>query len=223
MSLPMRLLEGDGLSLRAESGGWLHAQRPEPALAGQTPKELLVRSAQLPGNLRYGSVNGAEVVLLGDVRGTGAGKPVEETSRAGLDERMEAALDASGFVWKRREGAWIVPANERLPREIQITVGLDVLRIETVLMGWEEIGDMEALALGRLLCRAQLGLRFARCEMKERQARIVSLVETVWLERDLPDSLAGVAAGSRLLAREVGVLLTPEMGQTYLAFLSRAG
>jgi hypothetical protein len=223
MNLPMCLLEGDGLSLRAESGGWLPAQRPEPALAGQTPMELLARTAQLPGNLRYGSVNGAEVVLLSELRGMGTGVPAEEPLQGELDERMEAALEASGFAWKRRAGAWVVPANERLPREIQITAGADVLRIEAVLIGWEGIGDLEALALCRLLCRAQFGLRFARCELEECQVRIASLVEMARLERDLPDGLAGVAAGSRLLVREVGVLLTPEMAQTYLAFLSRAG
>jgi hypothetical protein len=142
---------------------------------------------------------------------------------ASLEERIDAALEAAGRIWKRREGAWIIPASERLPREIRITALGDHLRVEAILVSWDEIGADEMRALGRLLDRAQSDLRFARCQMDERQARIAAVVESSFLERDLPDALSSVMAGIRLLAREVGVLLMPEMARTYLAFLGGAG
>lgn len=221
MTLLADLLAKDGLSHQAESGGWLHVQRPAPEMTGLAPITLLKHSAQLPGNFRYGSSDGVEVVLLGELRGQ-RGAADGETMQLEIGERIEAALETSGFAWKRREQTWVVPANERLPREIKIAQVSESIRIETVLIGWDEIGEFESLALGRLLCRAQFGLRFARCELDECQTSIAALVEPVFIERDLPDCLAGVAAGSRLLAREVGVLLAPEMARTYLAFLSRA-
>ncbi|MGH7169126.1 MAG: hypothetical protein ACRELG_02470 [Gemmataceae bacterium] len=221
MSLLAGLLERDGLDYQAESGGWLHVQRPAPEMAGLEPMALLSRSAQLPSNFRYGSSDGAEIVLLGEMRGQRGGAD-GETVQEEMDERIEAALEASGFAWKRREQVWVVPANERLPREIQIAQVAESVRVEAVLIGWDEIGEVETMALGRLLCRAQFGLRFARCEVEERQTRVAALVESAFVERDLPDSVAGVAAGSRLLAREVGVLLAPEMARMYLAFLNRA-
>lgn len=140
---------------------------------------------------------------------------------ATLEERIDAALEAAGRVWKRREGAWIVPAGERLPREIRITTQGVRVRIEAILMSWDEIGADETLALSRLLCRAQFDLRFARCELDERQARIAALVEASVVERDLPDALSSVMAEIRLLAREVGLLLAPETARTYLDFLCR--
>ena len=156
--------------------------------------------------------------LLGEVHGKQSALVAEDI---GLEERIEAALEASGRSWKRREGSWVVPANERLPREIRIIPQTDGVRIEVVLIGWDEIGEVESLALGRMLCRAQFDLRFARCEMENHQVRIVAFVEPSFVERDLPDALAGVVMGCRLLAREVGVLLAPEMARTYLAFLDR--
>jgi hypothetical protein len=221
MSLLAELLERDGLSYHAESGGWLHVQCPAPEMTGLEPMALLHRSAQLPGNFRYGSSDGAESFLLGEMRGR-RGDEDGEAMQVDMDERIEAALEASGFAWKRREQAWVVPANERLPREIQIVQVAESVRVEAVLLGWDEIGEMEALALGRLLCRAQFGLRFARCEVEEQQTRVAALAEPAFVERDLPDSVAGVAAGSCLLAREVGVVQATEMARMYLAFLNRA-
>jgi hypothetical protein len=138
---------------------------------------------------------------------------------AGLEERIDAALETTDRAWKRREGAWIIPASERLPREIRIAAQGDHVRIEAILMSWDEIGTDETRALDCLLHRAQFDLRFARCELDERQARIAAVVEASLVERDLPEALSSVVMGSRLLAREVGVLLAPQMARTYLAFL----
>jgi hypothetical protein len=93
------------------------------------------------------------------------------------------------------------------------------VRVQAVLVEWEEIGPEERAALARLLCRAQLGLRFARCELSPTQARVTALVETGHIDGALADSVGGVAAGCRLLAREVGALLTPEVARAFREFL----
>src|SRR6516162_1686353 len=62
------------------------------------------------------SGGGSVMNLLGEVHGKQSALVAEDI---GLEERIEAALEASGRSWKRREGSWVVPANERLPREIR--------------------------------------------------------------------------------------------------------
>jgi hypothetical protein len=135
---------------------------------------------------------------------------------------VEAALDASGFGWKRREEGWVVPAGERLARAIEVRPGPAGVRVEAVLATWDELGATEAAAVGRLLCRAQLGLRLARCELDARQARVVALLAAGHVETALPHSLGGVAAGVRWLTREVGVLLAPPVARAFLDFLGDA-
>ena len=133
-------------------------------------------------------------------------------------EEVEAVLDESGFAWKRREGGWAIPAAGRLPRPIEITRVPTGIHVEAVLVQWDEIGAVEAEAVGLLLCRAQLGLRFARCEMDAGQARVVALVAAGQVEGELVQALGGVAAGARLLSREVGALLVPDMARAFLDF-----
>lgn len=133
-------------------------------------------------------------------------------------EEVEAALDDSGFAWKRREGGWAIPTAGRLPRPIEITRVPAGIRVEAVLMQWDEIGATEEEAVGRLLCQAQLGLRFARCELDTGQARAVALVAADRVEGGLVRALGGVAAGARLLSREVGALLVPDVARVFLDF-----
>jgi hypothetical protein len=136
---------------------------------------------------------------------------------------VEAALDASGFGWKRREEGWVVPAGERLPRAIEVRPESAGVRVEAVLATWDEWGAVEAAAVGRLLCRAQLGVRLVRCEMDVRQARVVALLAAGQVEKALPHTLGGVAAGVRWLTREVGVLLVPQAARAFLDFLGDGG
>jgi hypothetical protein len=138
------------------------------------------------------------------------------------EEVVEAVLETSGLAWSRRERGWAVPAAENSPRELRITVEPGRVRIEAVLADWDEIGGVEAEAVARFLYLAQPGLRCARCELHDRQARISSMIEAEHLETDLLHGLRGVAAGCRLLARETAALLVPEMARALLEFQAAA-
>jgi hypothetical protein len=224
---------------RASEGAtkWLHFERPRPALATLAPTELLARTARLAGNFRYGTAGGAHVVFLGEVRGAAfaSGEDVaaglekrshpaaEGAAHVGLAEVIEGALDATGLGWKRRDVGWVVPASGRLPREVFVSPEGGGVRVQAVLVEWDEIGTDERAALERQLCRAQLGLRFARCELSATQARVTALVESGNVEGALADSVGGVAAGCRLLAREVGALLAVEVARAFLAFQGAFG
>ncbi len=136
---------------------------------------------------------------------------------------IEGALDLTGLGWKRREEAWVVPATGRLPREVLVAPEGGGVRVQAVLVEWDEIGPDERSALALLLCRAQLGLRFARCELSPTQARVTALVEARHIDGALADSVGGVAAGCRLLAREVGALLNPEAARAFREFFEGKG
>jgi hypothetical protein len=217
----------------AAGGGWTAVRRPEPGLEGKTDAELLALGAVLPGNLRYTTTPEGSVILVGEVRSTGDAGTFEdarnrlgewlEGSRAGATatsgaNALEAALDASGFTWARREQGWAIPANENLPRELQISEGPSGVRVEATLTEWDEIGEAGARALARFLLAAQGRLRFARCELDGKSARVVAQVEPAYLDADLTHALTGVAVGCRLLAREAAALLIPEAARAYLEF-----
>lgn len=223
--------ERDGLTVQTESVGWVHLSRPEPALAGEAPGTLLARSAQLPGNFRYGSADGTAVALLGEVPQVEGVESFElprwpwssAEGPAAAAEDVEAALDDSGFAWKRREAGWAVPAAGRLTRDVCVSGVPSGVRVEAVLVQWDEIGAAEAEAVARLLCRAHLGLRFARCELDAGQARVVALVASDHVAGGLAWAVGGVAAGAQMLAREVGALLVPEVARVFLEFCRYGG
>jgi hypothetical protein len=217
---------------QAEAGGWSTLRRPEPSLTVMSAADLLARTAGLPGNLRYITGKDGGIELLGEVPGEAGetpGDPAHETLGrllAGPDDRealpeeepLEAALEAAGLAWCRRETAWAVPASAGLPRELQITPEPGAVRVAAALVEWDEIGEGEAAALARFLVAAQAWLRFARCELEGGAARVVSRAAAARLETDLAHSVLGVAAGCRLLAREASALLVPEVARHYLEF-----
>jgi hypothetical protein len=131
---------------------------------------------------------------------------------------VESALEEVGLPWRRRAEGWVVPAGASLPREITLRPLPGGLRVEAILLAWDELGEAELAALAWFLCRAQHGLRFARCELADRQARVAALVRVEELGSALPHALMGVATGTRLLAREVGALLLPELARAYVEF-----
>jgi hypothetical protein len=209
----------------AEGGGWLSVRRPEPALRGQAPAELLRLTAKLPGNLRY-ATDPAGPFLIGEVRAGGSLSDATERKRLlgpspvaaepPPDEVIEAALDGSGFPWSRRASCWPVVVTERLPREVLMRPVAGGARAETVLAEWDDIAPVCAEALAEFLVGAQAGLRFARCELDERHARLVAFAAGDALDADLAHALLGVAAGCELLAREAAALLRPEVAENYL-------
>jgi hypothetical protein len=144
------------------------------------------------------------------------------TATVNLDEVIAEALDATGLGWKRRDEVWVVPAGGRLPREVQIAPHGDVVHVRAVLVEWDEIGADEREAIGRFLQRAQGGLRFAHCELEATQAVVTASVEAGQLDKRLADAVGAVAAGCRMLAREVGALLAPGPSRAYLEFLTES-
>jgi hypothetical protein len=135
-----------------------------------------------------------------------------------FEELVETALGDSGFAWKRRDDHWVVPATERLPREVQVTRTPTGVRVQATLAEWDEAGATEMAALSCVLTRAQAELRFARCELEAGVARAVALVEADHLEADLAHSVGAVAAAVCLLANEVGALLTLAVARRVLDF-----
>ncbi len=144
-------------------------------------------------------------------------------SAAALAETIAEALHATGLTWKRRDEGWVAPTGGRLPREVLVTLEEAGVRVQAVLVEWDEIGADERAALGLLLGRADAGLRFARCELTATQARVAALVEAKDVEASLADRVGGVAAGCRLLAREAGALLVPEAARAFLEFQGARG
>jgi hypothetical protein len=213
---------------------WLHVRRPVPQLTGLSPAELLARSAGLASNHRLALLGRGEVWLLGEVRTTEECALVQlkndnelAVAGSGLNEesaeRIEAALEACGLPWKRRDEGWVVSGGGQVVREIEVLPGAGGVLLRALLLGWDEAGHDEATALALFLCRTQAGLRWARCELGPGEARLAARVEYERVEWDLGDGLAGIAAGSRLLGRETGALLIPEMARTYVGFQARWG
>jgi hypothetical protein len=134
------------------------------------------------------------------------------------EEAIEAILDGSGLTWSRRETGWAIPAGGSLPRELHIVPGPTAIRVEAVLVEIDQIGSVQAEALTHYLTAAQAWLSSARYELDGGSVRVVALVQPAQLESDLEPHVRAVAAGCRLLAREVRALLVPEAAREYVAF-----
>jgi hypothetical protein len=217
---------GDAL-FTAEGADWLTLRRRAPGLRNLSAGELLGLAARSPGNVRY-STDANGPYLIEEVRcqdgltlGTAGEKffgllnqPEEEVATPG-DEVIEAALDGSGFPWSRRASCWSVAVTARQPREVLVTAVPGGARVTTTLAEWDQIAPVCRQALATFLVAAQAGLRFARCEIDERHARVVATAAAAALDTDLAHALLGVAAGCELLAREVAALLRPEVAEIY--------
>jgi len=196
-------------------------RQARPELAGMSMTELLAQTAMLPGTNRLALVAEGRAEEIGELLSgparlagpTAEGEP--ETDVVG------AILDELGFAYKRREAGWYVQASARCPQEISLTpTGNGGLRVEAVLASWEEIGDVEKLALARFLCRAQVGLRFARCELQDRQAVAAALLFAEEVESGLGDVLLAVQSAVGRVAREASALLAPDLAAAYVSFFS---
>lgn len=225
-------MERDGVTFAVEDD-WLCMFRREPSLAGKSAAELLALGERLPGNFRHATESDGGVFLLGEVRievGESALQEAQERLFRLLEQRpggyldltdedaLEAALDASGFVWTRRESGWALPATENLPLEFRIEKCPGGVRVFSVLVEWDQIGEAEIAALAQFLVAAQAGLRWARCELADHRVCITSFIRSDSLETDLRHGLLGTSRGSRLLLRSAAALLQPEVARAYLAF-----
>jgi hypothetical protein len=188
--------------------GWVSCREERLDLGERSPAELLDLTYRLPGTERFGSARAGEVFLVKEMPSAGVPSGVGGAE----PEVVEATLDTWGRPWRRRETGWVIPGGADLPREVEILPEAEGLRLSLVLADWDSLGETEERALARLLCRAQLGLRFGR------QALLAARVPGPLLEILLPHALAGLRAGAQLLGREAGALLVPEVAQVYLTF-----
>jgi hypothetical protein len=134
------------------------------------------------------------------------------------DDLVESALDATGLAWSRRDAVWAIAPTSSLTRELLVQPVPGGVRIEAVLIEWDEVGAPQMEALNRFLRLAERGLRFARCAIDGK--KVVVWGEAASGEADLetlvPLCVGGVTAACRHLVREVAALLVPELAQTYL-------
>ena len=82
------------------------------------------------------------------------------------EDSVEAALDASGQTWVRRDDSWAVPIFPGLPRELIIRRVPGGVSVTATLVEWEPEGlePVSGEALAEFVIQAQPGLRFARSE-----------------------------------------------------------
>src|SRR5262249_23520689 len=138
------------------------------------------------------------------------------------EDAIEAVLSQSGLAFVRREASWAAPAPAGLPGELVVRQHADGARGAAMLTPWGELSALRRDALAEFLMAAQGGLRCARCELGSQSARVTALVRTEDLDPDLLHGLRGVLAGTRLLAREASMLLSPQAAGIYHEVLTRS-
>lgn len=131
---------------------------------------------------------------------------------------LEAALEAAGRPWARRESAWVIPATENGWREVRIGLAPGGATVEVTLAEFDRLGEVEATALASFLAAAQNGLRFVRCWLTDNRACVGSHVAAADLERDLADTIEAASHAARALARSVEALIHPEVARAYRDF-----
>ena len=218
--------------VQREAGDWLVATRAMPQLSVEPAEEILRRTAALPGNARI--VRTAEgVVVLAEVYLDDSDPAVAmagdrltrwldgthvDTQRPS-EELVESLLAERGLAAERRDDAWTV----RLEEVADLIVrGVDGgLRIEAMLAEFvEDNGSSDARpALAEFLCRAQIGLRFARAELTAYSALVAGWCDAATLAADLDRALCGVGWGHRWMTAEAQALGNSAVAQNYLDFV----
>ncbi len=223
------LLHDVDTTISVEGGGWLSGRRRESTLDDATSAELLRRGEGLPASLRHVRAGAEAVVTLGELPLEDAtmdealggllllldgGETVADEVTA---EELETALEGTGVSASRRQAGWSVSPPPRCPRELLVTIVPGGVRVSATLTDWDEIDPVSVAALAQFLVSAQAGLRFARCTLDDRNARVMAFARAGHLDSDLPHALRAAATGCELLAREASALLRPELAEHYLA------
>ncbi len=212
-----------------ESSGWLAYRKPaDRKLAAAPAADLLAKSAQLAGVLRYARTADGNI-LIGECPVNADSQRSQDRLNAWVkdavpddqpdDDELESLLDecVPGCTWK--DDHWVVPPDgiAACDRIVRLVPG--GVSIEAVLDTWESQPPLHRNALAEFLCRAQAFLRLARLELRETEVRVFSQVETAFLSSGLEHSLDGVAEACRTLTKEVTALAVPELASAYLAFV----
>jgi len=199
--------------------GWCHVREPRHELAALTPQELLDRTAALPGTFRLALLARGHVEERGE-KEERVGTVIAD--RGLLAEVIATTLEEMNLGLKRRDVTWVIPVSARVPAEIVLSAIPDGLRVAMELVRGEP-AEVNLPALALFLCRAQAGLRFARCELTEGRVVLASQVSLAGLESGLGHAIAGVLAGGKALLREAQALLLGDLAGRYLDFFARQG
>src|SRR5205085_12373765 len=126
-------------------------------------------------------------------------------------DTVEMVLDGTGLPWARREMGWAVTAPGGVARELLVGRTEEGLRVDAVLVEWDETGPECREALEHFLARAEKSIRGIRCCIAGTLARIEADVPADQVESKLEEALLAVSAGCRFLAREARALLDMEL------------
>jgi len=224
-----------------EPGGWLAVRHGKAELAGAAAERLLAGGAALGGNLRYvrtaigtelrgeapvdcdsGNVEQARRRLQSWLQFQRPGAGGRQTLAAPDDEQVETALAEAGFAFARRDEAWIVPTSSGQACEIVVRTLPGGALVYAAFppaaeSGEEELETTSSAAVQEYLCRAQGGLRFARCELEGSALRIASRAEVEFLESDMRHAVCAVATACELLLPQIRALRAePALARAYL-------
>jgi len=136
-----------------------------------------------------------------------------------LAEDVEMTLDAAGWVFTRRDGAWAVPAAGEVAREIRIMPTDTGIHLDAVLIEWDEAEAESREALALFLKMAGRDVPGVDCSLDGTLARLSAKVPTEQIESRLGEVLRSMSTGCRLLAPGARALLSPELARQYLSFL----
>ncbi len=135
------------------------------------------------------------------------------------EDEVASELSQMGLEWEHEMGqfrtTFTCPGGMRC--ELAAAAISGGVRVSTTLAQWDgELGSECQAALTRFLDRANARLRFARAVINGQQALVESIATTDRWELELPDSVFGVTAAFRAIAREVDALLSPQIAGEYL-------
>jgi len=136
-----------------------------------------------------------------------------------LAEDVEMTLDADGWAWTRRDAGWAVPSAGEVTREIRVIPTDDGVRLDAVLIEWDEAAAESREALALFLKRAERDVPGVGCSLDGTLARLSANVPAGQIECRLGEALRSMFAGCRLLAAGARALLSPELARQYLSFL----
>src|SRR5262245_11874269 len=104
---------------------------------------------------------------------------------------IEMTLDAAGLPWTRRGDHWVVPAAE-VARELHVMLTDSGVRIDAVLVEWDEAPAESLKALARFLEAGGRDVAGVRGSLEGRQATLTAEVAADHIERHLGEAVRAV-------------------------------
>lgn len=215
-----------------EASGWITRRVSQPDMEVSAAELLLKPAKSRTGNLRF-AIDGRQVCLLGELR-----EAVDSFSFSELCQRLREDVDVpgektadseivcvlgeTGYEWaqpREDRNQWQAVVGSRLgPRcELTVTIVSGGVEVRAQLADWQaDLCKTSKQAVARFLALAQGCVRFARFELHERVATVVSFATADRLDVELPDGLASVRAAHALAQGEVRALVHDMVAERYL-------